>query len=505
MFDIRMGCLMRLGHYRWVYALVIFLCSAPSYAQDYYWRNVDKVEVSSAVAACYAAWTPTRKAYYMNLGYPDYSGGLIYDSETQRGCQLQATARFSTVSRYGSGCTDSIYDSASGGCIGNSPDAGKVCDPTKDPLTGFPKITDTSGACVDFTALDQPATCKYLSGTAGTITPQVFIKFDSDGEPQIPDMQKFGCAVESVVRASCKLPAAPAGISLAPVGMKCTVAAVYTGEVAEGEGDGFVPVGDPDGDVEGVCAPDEDCEGPDLPSVEEKKPCVYVYGPNGIQNCTSQEFKGDPGTMNCGTVNGGAYTCTKKVPTSNGIQIDTTVKTQDNGDGTATTTKTDKITQVKCQGAGSCTTNVTTSVSNTVKNSNGETVSQTGECTGPACAGSSGSGDKDGDGLKDCAVGSTCEEENTEVGEQDFFTPGDDTMESVVTAFSERVAASPVVSAGSGFLTLPAGGSCPQWHASVWVFQIDIDQMCTTNIPWEVIRAIILSLASFVAFRWALL
>ncbi|MGX5219400.1 hypothetical protein ACVTMO_12320 [Pseudomonas segetis] len=505
---------MRMGRYHWIYAFLAVLFSFGAHAADYSFIVSPYPPQASALAACQQFkqdssynYTNARVAstsnpivfncYYTRTKYIDPGKGTVWEN-------IQAK----NVTRSGDGCpSGSIYDPALGYCQFPSADAGQVCDPAKDPNDGFPKITNTAGECVRFSALDQPATCKYLSSTAGTGAFKAFVKFDSDGEPYAPDIQKFGCAVEAVVAASCKMPAAKSsgGVSLAPAGKVCMIAAVYTGEVATDAGGGYTPVGDPDGDVEGICPPDTDCEGPDLPSVEEKKPCNYVYGEFGIQSCTSSEFKGDPGSMNCGTVNGGPYTCTAKVPTSNGIQIGTTVKTTDNGDGTTTVTKTDKIDQVKCQGAGSCVTNTTTSVSTTIKNGNGETISQNGQCTGPACSDSTGKGDGDGDGIKDCALGKECDEEDKEIGKQDFFTPGDDTIESVFADFTDKIKESPIATAGSDFFSIPSGGSCPQWHAQVWEFQIDLDQICTTDIPWGAIRAIILAMASFVAFRWALL
>ncbi|MGX5219390.1 hypothetical protein ACVTMO_12220 [Pseudomonas segetis] len=505
---------MRMGRYHWIYALLAVLFSLDAYAADYSFVVSPFAPQPSALAAC-EQFTQDSSYNYSNARVVATSNPIVFNCyytrtkyvDPGKGTVWQ-NIQAKNVTRSGDGCpSGSTYDPSLGYCQFPNPNAGQVCDPAKDPNTGFPKITNTAGECVPWATADKPATCKYLANTAGTGTFPAFIKFDSDGEPQAPEMQSLGCEVEVVIAASCKLPAAKSsdGISLVPAGKKCIIAGVYTGQVADGSGGGYVPAGDPDGDVEGICAPGEPCEVPDEPTIEEKVPCKYVFGEFGIQSCTSSEFKGDPGEMNCGTVNGGPYKCTTKVPTSNGIQIGTTVKTTDNGDGTTTVTKTDKIDQVKCQGAGACVTNTTTSVSTTIKNGNGETISQNGQCTGPACSDSTGKGDGDGDGLKDCALGKECDEEDKEVGKQDFFTPGEDTIESVFSEFTDKIKESPIATAGSDFFSIPSGGSCPQWHAQVWEFQIDLDQICTTDIPWGAIRAIILAMASFVAFRWALL
>jgi len=61
----------------------------------------------------------------------------------------------------------------------------------------------------------------------------------------------------------------------------------------------------------------------------------------------------------------------------------------------------------------------------------------------------------------------------------------------------------PVVSGLDNFLTVSVGGSCPVWQVSVWVFDIRLDQWCQSGIPWELIRAVVLACAAFLAFRIA--
>jgi hypothetical protein len=112
--------------------------------------------------------------------------------------------------------------------------------------------------------------------------------------------------------------------------------------------------------------------------------------------------------------------------------------------------------------------------------------------------GTGGSGGSDGDGGDD----STCTGEECA---QDWYQPGERTMETVMQGFTDRVQSSAVVQATDRFFTMNVGGSCPVWSVNAWVFTIVIDQHCSNNIPWAAIRAVLLACAGFVAFRWAFL
>jgi hypothetical protein len=112
--------------------------------------------------------------------------------------------------------------------------------------------------------------------------------------------------------------------------------------------------------------------------------------------------------------------------------------------------------------------------------------------------GTGGSGGSDGEGGDD----STCTGEECA---QDWYQPGERTMETVMQGFTDRVQSSAVVQATDRFFTMNVGGSCPVWSVNAWVFTIVIDQHCSNNIPWAAIRAVLLACAGFVAFRWAFL
>lgn len=252
---------------------------------------------------------------------------------------------------------------------------------------GMPALYNSQGQCVSWDKADKPALCKSLA-KSGTSFTDLYVAFDGDGNPEKPQAEKFGCEVNVVDVAQCKMPVPKcgSGICIEHMVTKCKVGVTFTGNVAgDGNGSGY-PVSGGAGE-EGVCPEGVDCTPKPEPVVEESKPCNYMY--NGqVVSCESSEFKGDPGEMNCGRVNNGPYTCTKKVPQSNGIDIKTKITTEPTADGGTKTTKEDEHTKTVCSAPGSCTTQVTNNKTVVVKDSSGKTVSESGECTGALCDGS---------------------------------------------------------------------------------------------------------------------
>jgi len=244
----------------------------------------------------------------------------------------------------------------------------------------------------------------------------------------------------------------------------------------------------------------------DPETVKEEKPCVYTTV-GDKQVCESKKSEENTGES-CGEVNG-VRTCVPKAPDKNGIDIRTEATTKTNPDGTTTTTKTDTATSTTCKGIKNCTTTKTTVTTTTTKNANGQTTGSNSTCTGPLCPNKSSNPDADGDGFGDCA-GGNCGgipggPGGSEVGAQDWFTPGEDTFGSVLTEFSQKVQLLPVSVQTTKFLTFNASGACPRWSVSTWVFDFDFDQFCTGDIPWSAIAAVIIAAASFLAFRIAFL
>lgn len=117
--------------------------------------------------------------------------------------------------------------------------------------------------------------------------------------------------------------------------------------------------------------------------------------------------------------------------------------------------------------------------------------SSSGGGGGSSSSSGGGSGSSEGDGgCENCNEGSGFDLDGPSVGEafQDF---------------SDGVSNTPVVSSIGNFLTIPAGGGCPTWTVTAWVFDITIDQFCSSSIPWGLISGMILFVASVLAFRIA--
>jgi len=225
----------------------------------------------------------------------------------------------------------------------------------------------------------------------------------------------------------------------------------------------------------------------------------------GRKSCSSNQWNATPGESSCGTVNG-AFKCIGKAPSSNGIHIGTKISEKQNADGTTTTTKEDTITQTNCTGAYSCSTQVTNNKTSIIKDSNGNTIGQNSECTGPHCA-VDGKGDADGDGLKDC-IGVGCgfgTGEGEEGEEEEFGGPENEdvgTFGETTSQFMDRVEGSPIVEAARG-LSFGSGGSCSFGSFTVPMLgTLSFQPMCAWAAEWFApLRAIMLAVWALVAVR----
>jgi len=336
----------------------------------------------------------------------------------------------------------------------------------------------TTGTC---DAPDDPCADKagiYEGFSKAGTAPDAFVSIASNGFA-IPQRQgcKGGCAVEITdLRGKTKTSGA--------YYYRGTV--VYSGQqcATTGTGDQI----------------DEDTnESTEPETIKEDVPCVYSAD-GGKQVCESKKSEEKEG-QSCGTVNG-VPTCISTVPEKNGIDIRTEVTTETHADGSTTTTKKDTATATTCKGINNCTSKTATTTTTIKKDAAGNTTSTDSKCTGSAC-GSSFNPDSDGDGLGDC-TGDDCGAGGGGEG-QDWYTPTGDTFGSVLTEFVGKVQQTPIASQTTSFLTFHASGSCPRWSVSVWVFDIDVDQLCNGDIPWNAIKAVILAAAGFFAFRIALL
>jgi len=448
---------MRLGNYFWILALLTFSNAAS--AVDFYWTlQAGGTQFSSAVAACQSL---DGTVYSTNATYRYKS--ITWISQTQANCRMQIVRNsdgfvinpdigFGNATRNGTSCKDgSLYDPETGGC--------KVDNP-----------------CLVKAGLEAPFS---RAGTA----PDEFMNIASNGYG-VPQRQgcKDGCAVE-ITDLRCKTFTAGPYLCRGLMG--------YTGQQCSTTGTGTEVAEDVNENV-------------DPETVKEDKPCVYTAD-GDKQVCESKKSEENTG-QSCGTVNG-VETCVPKAPDKNGIDIRTEATTKANSDGTTTTTKKDTATTTTCKGIKNCTTTTTTVTTTTTKNANGQTTGSSSTCSGPQCPSKSGNPDADGDGFGDC-VGGNCGGAmpgGSEVGEQDWFTPGEDTFGSVLTEFSQKVQLLPVSVQTTKFLTFNASGACPRWSVSTWVFDFDFDQFCTGDIPWSAIAAVIIAAASFLAFRIAFL
>lgn len=421
-------------------------------------------------------------------------------SDTSFNCYVKISSGSSnsqlqlSIGRYGDGCdAGQEYDGQTGQCVSPPGDAGTSCDGPE--FAGMPAIYNSSGQCVRWDQADTASTCKSLASTGTTFT-DIYVAFDGDGNPEKPQVEKLGCAVQVIDVANCKMPVPKCGqgICIEKYVSKCRVGVTFTGEVAgDGNGSGY-PVADGSGS-EGVCPDGVDCIPADEPVVEESKPCNYMA--NGqVVGCESSEFKGNPGEMNCGTVNGGPYTCTKKVPTSNGVNIKTDITSEPQADGTTKQTKQDVHTKTICSAPGSCVTQTTTNKTITIMDGNGNTLSQTGSCTGANCSAGKGQ-------TGNCPAGETCDAEEEQ---QEFNGPQNDDVPGFsesLESFKAKVAGAPLI-AGVTAIRMPTGGSCSIGSVNTMIGTISGDGVCQNSHWLDDLYYVFLAMGALGAVRIAM-
>lgn len=450
---------MRLGNYLGLLLSLVFI-PVPAFAVDYSWfAPLANTVHSSAAQACDAyarKWASNNVYTFITSSHRMLSASAAECSVTYRmpnGVQQGPRVLDNYIYRSGDSCSPGKeYDPTIGDC--------------KTPVN----------PCSDKQGLESPFS---KAGTA----PDQFMAISSGGYG-IPQRQgcRDGCAVE-ITDLRCKTFTAGPYLCRGLMG--------YTGQQCSTTGTGTEVAEDVSDSV-------------DPETVKEEKPCVYTTV-GDKQVCESKKSEENTGES-CGEVNG-VRTCVPKAPDKNGIDIRTEATTTTNPDGTTTTTKTDTATSTTCKGIKNCTTTTTTVTTTTTKNANGQTTGSNSTCTGPLCPNKSSNPDADGDGFGDCATGNCGGgiPGGSEVGAQDWFTPGEDTFASVLTEFSQKVQLLPVSVQTTKFLTFNASGACPRWSVSTWVFDFDFDQFCTGDIPWSAIAAVIIAAASFLAFRIAFL
>lgn len=132
--------------------------------------------------------------------------------------------------------------------------------------------------------------------------------------------------------------------------------------------------------------------GPKDPGKQSGKNCTNkVTDAEGrvSYTCTdTSQFK-NPGSMNCGSVNGGAYTCTPRdnPPKFEDKLIKKDFESKPGQNGSTTNTTTTTTTTTSCVGANACTTTTTIHTGTGTVNGDGSPGGSSSTCKGPGCAG----------------------------------------------------------------------------------------------------------------------
>lgn len=451
---------MCVGNHRWFFffALIGFgwFFSASASAADYSWKVTQTT--NGIVIGSYVSKSPVTACSQLvadkgwSLNGPFFVSNVIYR------CNYRISANqtgYTTWERTGTGCTlPDVFDSATNSCI---TDPNEVCKAKIGTSRPFSK----SGSAGD----------NYMTLTAGP--------------KPIAIASQAGCFD---------------GCMASTADQKCTTktsGSYFCRGTAWFDGQSCSSVGTPGVDSSSTSAY------PDSQQTTDTKPCNYVTNADGTQSCNSSNGTEKEGQI-CGTVSAtGERICVDSPPSKQGLDITTNVKTETDENGNKTTTKTDTATTTKCVDIKSCISSSTTVTTVVKTDGNGKVTSATGSCTGANCPDKNTNPDGDGDGFGDCVTGDCGDGEGDGGGGQDWYEKGDDTYQSVMADFVEDAKQVPIVTSVKGFLDFAPAGSCPRYSVEAWVFTIQLDQWCTTSIPWSLIAAVVIGTAAFISFRIA--
>lgn len=433
-----------------ILSLTLSLFSLPLFAADYYWAFEGyHVRYSSAVAACRDAVESmdTENPYtYKEFGF---TSEVHYMCLAVDETHLFRQTAYITVTRHGETCPpDTTYNSLTGGC-------------------------------------DAPKTnkCEGRAGQQRTFQKSGII---GDGWFSVTD-NGFGVHPQDNCVEGCQA---------WTEGVKCTynnlVGNLYrcrgTANLTGAE------CGTSGADAEET----DDKTLPEPQRVVDKKPCVYKTNSDGTQTCQSESSESKDG-QHCGEVNG-VRKCIDETPSKNGIDITTNVKTEPTPDGGSKTTKTDVTTKTECKN-GKCSSSTTTRETTTTKDSTGKTISVSGKCTGKDCKDKNEDPDGNGNGNGTC-TGANCGNDpfggdgsGPELGDVDDYGK-------TLTGYYGRIKNAPMVAA-IGNLTIPSGGSCPTYTATIeYIGSVSTQGAC--NIATSVLdplRLIFLAIWAIAAIR----
>jgi hypothetical protein len=357
------------------------LVSANAFAENYYWYGPFSSDHFPDAASACSVWS-RYKTVSMD------SSGNTATCLTQYGWSDSTI----TVYRSGDGCAaGSVYNPGTGACDKPAQDNGQVCDDQTgsngpdDPMIYSAK----AGKCVLYSESDDPATCAYLGSKPGPGSAYSVAGTWDGGTPSAPPVftqDGLSCEVATVSTTDCVAKGTTGAV-------QCNVVGKYSGKVSN-----KTQVAD----AKDAACPGGTCE-PILPSSDTKSdPCVYSGSGDSV-SCTSHTESSKDGTQKCGTVNG-SMSCFTVPPSSNGIKIDSTVKTTSDADGGKTAVKTDNATKTTCTGINKCTTSTSTTTTTTKTSSSGQTTSTNTSCKGVCTPSGSGitpgtpSGNGNGDG-----------------------------------------------------------------------------------------------------------
>lgn len=473
---------------------LLFLATQAS-AEDFYWKaTTHATHYASIAAACEGARVRNNTTY--GEPYDFRLKRIDFLSETQRSCFFDVFLNGSMynndaveVNRLGDACAPgATYNTTTGACDAPQAAIGELCTDQTGGTTRDPKIGQPDGSCKNVTQSATAAKCQYWAKNRPSkrVTFRVTDWQKEAGSSTSPSPgfigEKNGCEIQVLEGSKCTYePPRPSYVAnpdgtypMEPGVHRCTADVIVTGNVFNGSN------ADPAG-LECLLNPDA-CVLPDPTTQKDTKPCSYAWDTDGQRGtCQSAQVEWQTEGEACdyvGSVNG-QTTCVGKKPTSNGIIIDTEIKTTANADGTTTQTKTDKATQTICNGSGvqSCSTHVTNNKTTVVKNGDGTTKSESATCTGANCP-TGTNPDGNGDGLGDC-VGDTCGED--EGGE---YAPAvmpeleeTDEIGEATSAYYARIRSAPIVQALTS-ISVPSGGTCPAGTAQTFFGPISFDSFC---------------------------
>lgn len=377
------------------------LCSNSASATTFYWIKGGVGNYASASAAC-----PSTASLY-NLTFT-FDGVHFYSAESAT-CNYKYTSPEGNVStdtlyalsRVGDSCPQgAIYNETTGGCsvVAPTKQPGEKCDDQTGGTQNNPMIWDgTTNSCVQFTASEGEAPCKYLK-SVGDANPnyagtkyKVIGVISSTGEAVAPPTfadSAINCEVSTVTSSDCRLTVGGT--------TTCNVLAKFNGNVNPG---GTVDA------ASDICEPNCPPEEPKTSTKDE--PCVPIGNGSGGTSCTQTKETSKDGSQQCGSFNG-AYTCVTKKPGSNGVITGITSTSETLPDGSIKVTTVKNSANMVCTDVNTCTTSHSTTTTHSTTSPSGSTKTDstcTGKCTANGGgvetipgAGTGGTGSGNGEG-----------------------------------------------------------------------------------------------------------